>query len=104
MAVTHQFQALLLIQPADEGDDRLFVVGEPEPLSQRPLVVVLLLDGLGVEVRRDVRVGFGIELFVVQTVQHAAKFVVMRVQRGFETVRPARRPWPPTRGAAKPWS
>ena len=66
--MAHQFQTFLLIEPADESDDRLLIVGEPETIAQLLLVLVLLINGLNIEMRRDVAVGFGIELIVVQPV------------------------------------
>ena len=54
--MTDELEPLLGIEATDEGDDRLLVVGEEQPVAQRPFVAVLVLDGADAEWSRDVGV------------------------------------------------
>lgn len=78
--VTHQIQTLLRVQPADEGDDRLCVVGEHQAMTQGAFVVVLAVDALDAVAHRDLVVDLGVPDVVVDPVDHTAVFHVMGMQ------------------------
>src|ERR1035441_2007308 len=51
--------AFLLIQPADVADNGLEHILQPEPLPQRLLVLVLVIERVQAVLARDVAVEFG---------------------------------------------
>src|SRR5262249_61315674 len=75
-----QVHALLLVQAADVRNDGAPGLAQPEPLSQRFLVLVL-----GVEVPHRIagrykRVNLGVPHVVVHAVEHATEFALMGPQ------------------------
>src|SRR6185436_11908395 len=84
--VSHQLQSLLCVQPADESDDRFFVLRQPKAPSQGALVLIFLLNGLNAVMSGNVGIGFRVELIIVQPVENSSVFVVMNVQRPFQSV------------------
>src|SRR2546426_1781033 len=64
----HQFQSLLCVQPANESDNRFLVLRQPKASPQGALVLILPVNGLQAVMRGNVRIGFRIELIIVQPV------------------------------------
>src|SRR5882724_1538252 len=84
--VPHQFQSLLCVQTANESDNWSLVLCHPKALSQGALVLILLVNGLNAVISRNVRIGFRIELIIVQPVENSAVLVLMKLQCPFQSV------------------
>jgi hypothetical protein len=79
--VLDEVDALLLVEPADVGDDRLELLPQPQPLPQRLLVCVLVIEGVEGVVVCDVLVDLGVPDVVVDPVQDPAELAPVDRQR-----------------------
>ena len=80
-----QVHALLVIEPADVADDRLERIAQPEPLPQRLLVHVLLVERVRAVVPRDPAVDLRVPGLVVDAIEDPAELVAVDVQGVPET-------------------
>ncbi len=72
--------AFLLIQPADVADDGLEHIPQPEPLPQRLLVLVLVVEGVDAVLARDVAVDFRVPDLVIDAIEDAADLGAMDLE------------------------
>src|ERR1039458_3903321 len=72
--------AFLLIQPADVTDNGLKHILQPEPLPQRLLVLVLVIERVEAVLARDVAVDFGVPNVILDAIEDAADLGAMDLE------------------------
>src|ERR1035441_8196783 len=72
--------AFLLIQPADVADNGLKCILQPEPLPQRLLVLVLVIERVDAVLARDVAVDFGVPNVILDAIEDAANLGAMDLE------------------------
>src|ERR1039457_964890 len=72
--------AFLLIQPADVADNGLKCILQPEPLPQRLLVLVLVVEGVEAVLARDVAVDFRVPNVILDAIEDAADLGAMDLE------------------------
>src|ERR1019366_9020227 len=72
--------AFLLIQPADVADNGLKCILQPEPLPQRLLVLVLVIERVQAVLAWDVAVDFGVPNVILDAIEDAAKLGAMDLE------------------------
>ena len=78
--VENELNAFLMIKAADEGNYRTELFAQPKAIAERFFVGVFLVNGLDRIALGDVRIRFGIPHIVIEAVENAAEFSVMRTQ------------------------
>ena len=79
--VPNQVDAFLAVQSPDRRHDGLELLGQQEPVPQRPLVGVLAVEPLTAVLLRDQVIDLRVPHVVVDAVEHATELVGMHVQR-----------------------
>ncbi len=72
--------AFLLVQPADVADDGLERIPQPEPLPQRLLVLVFVVERVDAVLARDVAVDLRVPDLVINAIEDAADLAAMNLE------------------------
>jgi len=84
--VADEADALLRIEPRDDGNNGFVFVAQPEALAQRTLVLVFIVERGERIFLREEAIDFGIPVGVIDAVEHASAFRAMLVQDVLEPV------------------
>ena len=82
--VENQVNAFLVIEAADEGDNGTKLFSKPERIAKSVFVGVFILNRLDGITSGDVRVGLGIPDIVIEPVQNAAEFSLVRCKNSLQ--------------------
>ena len=82
--MTYQSDTLLMVQAADDTDDGLEVLAEPESVSERLLVFEFVLDSIHGVSTGDVGVDCGVPHVIVNPVEHPSEFGTMLMKGALE--------------------
>src|ERR1051325_2476318 len=79
-----QLHALMMIEPAHVGNDRLELLSQPQPIPKRAFVRVFVLDSTCRVVSRDLGINLGVPHIVINAVEDAAEFLLMNPESSLQ--------------------